>query len=549
MAKQRLWLVGLAAVLLAAAARAGDGAAPGQGDPLARDAQALTERIDRHVAARWAAAGAQPAPVADDAEFLRRATLDIAGRIPSVTETRDFLDDRSPDKRQRLIERLLGSSRYATHFTNVWRALLLPESDANIQSRFLAPGFEGWLRKELVKNAPYDEMVRELLTTPVGPQALQGARAGLGGDANPAAFYLAKELKPENVAAATSRLFLGVRLECAQCHNHPFASWKREQFWGYAAFFAGLQRQGAGDFVQPGREVTDRRELTIPGTEKVVQAKFLDGTEPEWKARASARDTLAEWMTSADNPYFARAAVNRLWGYFFGTGLIDPVDDMVGSERIPSHPELLDELAREFAAHHYDLKFLIRGITASKAYQLTSARSHPSQDEPQLFARMAIKGLTAEQLFDSLAQATGYREAQGNLPPGVVVFGNQSARQDFLTKFGNRSEKVTEVQTSILQALALMNGKLVADATSLERSETLAAVADAPFLDTAGKIKTLYLATLGREPRPKELARLVSYVESGGAEPTAGDREKNSKQALADVFWVLLNSGEFILNH
>jgi hypothetical protein len=552
MAKQGLWLVGLGAVLLAAApARAGDVAAPGKEDGLARDAQALAGRIDRLVAARWAAAGAQPAPAADDAEFLRRVYLDLAGRIPSVAEAREFLDDKAPDKRARLMERLLAGSRYATHFTNVWRALLLPESDANIQSRFLAPGFESWLRKQLAKNAPYDEMVRELLTTPVGPQSLQLSRAGAA-DANASAFYLAKELKPENVAAATSRLFLGVRLECAQCHNHPFASWKRDQFWGYAAFFAGLQRQGNGDFVQPGREVSDRRELTIPGTEKVVQAKFLDGAEPQWKPRASARETLADWMTAADNPYFARAAVNRLWGYFFGTGLVDPVDDMVGSERIPSHPELLDELAREFAAHHYDLKFLIRAITNSKAYQLTSARSHPSQDEPPLFARMAVKGLTAEQLFDSLAQATGYQEAQTNLPPRVVLLGNGSARQEFLTKFGNRSDKITEVQTSILQALALMNGRLVADATSVERSETLGAVADAPFLDTRGRIETLYLATLGRQPRPKELARFVSYVESGGADgqnAPAAEREKYSKQALADVFWVLLNSGEFILNH
>ena len=542
MAKQGLWLVGLGAVLLAAApARAGDAAAPGKEDGLARDAQALAGRIDRLVAARWAAAGAQPAPAADDAEFLRRASLDLAGRIPSVAEAREFLDDRSPDKRARLIERLLAGSRYATHFTNVWRALLLPESDANIQSRFLAPGFESWLRKQLVKNAPYDEMVRELLTTPVGPQAFQPGRLG-GADANAGAFYVAKELKPENVAAATSRLFLGVRLECAQCHNHPFASWKRDQFWGYAAFFAGLQRQGAGDFVQPGREVTDRRELTIPGTEKVVQAKFLDGTEPQWKPRASARETLADWMTAADNPYFARAAVNRLWGYFFGTGLVDPVDDMVGSERVPSHPELLDELAREFAAHHFDLKFLIRAITNSKAYQLSSARSHPSQDEPQMVARMAVKGLTAEQLFDSLAQATGYQEGRSNLPPGVVVFGNASARQEFLTKFGNRSDKITEVQTSILQALALMNGKFTADATSIERSETLAAVLDSPFLDTPGKLDALFLATLSRPMRPEEASRLVPYVAEGGP-------SRDPNKALADVFWVLLNSGEFILNH
>jgi len=282
-----------------------------------------------------------------------------------------------------------------------------------------------------------------------------------------------------------------------------------------------------------------------------VPATFLDDKEPEWKFKTSARVTLANWMVRADNPWFARNAVNRLWAQLMGTGIVEPVDDF-NDKNLPSHPELLDELARAFVASNYDVKYMIRALTATQAYQRSSAVTEPGQREPRLFARMPVKGLTAEQLFDSLGQATGYQEARNNLPPGVVVFGNASARQEFLTKFNNRSDKVTEVQTSILQALALMNGKLVADATSLERSETLAAVADAPFLDTRGRIETLYLATLGREPRPKELARLVSYVESGGSDgpgATAADRDKNSKQALADVFWALLNSGEFILNH
>jgi hypothetical protein len=546
MANLRWWLAGGLALLAAAGGRAGPADGP----------EALAARIDRHLAAGWAKAGVTPAPVADDAEFVRRVYLDLAGRVPSVAEARQFLDDRRPDKRARLVEKLLGGPRYVTHFVNVWRSLLLPEATSSFQTRFLVPGFEAWLRKQLARNAPYDAMVRDLLTAPVGQQSMQNIYGQGGqGEPTPIAFYLAKEVKPENLAAATSRVFLGFKLECAQCHNHPFADWKRDQFWGYAAFFAGLQAQRQGDFAQPGREIPDRREVKIPGTDKVVQASFPDGKAPAWKAKANTRQTLAEWMTARDNPYFARAAANRLWAYFLGTGLIDPVDEMFGSEHSASHPELLDELARELAAHDFDLKFLIRAITASKAYQLTSAGK--GEVEAQHFARMPLRGLSPEQLYDSVATATGYRENSPGLPPGVVVkFGNNgSARDEFLTRFANQSEKATEVQTSILQALSLMNGRLVASATDLKNSETLAGVLDSPFMDTRARVEALYLAALSRKPKPKELDRLVRFVEAGGAaadeaapETDAG-KEARYNSALADVFWALLNSGEFFLNH
>jgi hypothetical protein len=519
----------------------------------ALDAAATAARIDQLVAARWKDARAQPAERADDAEFVRRVYLDLAGRIPSVAEARQFLDDKRADKRRLLVDRLLDGPRYVTHFAQVWRALMLPEVSSNLQARFLAPGFEAWLRKQLTKNAGYDAMVREMLTLPLEPQNGRNAVffGQQQGEPTPIAFYLAKEVKAENLAAATARLFMGVKLECAQCHNHPFADWKREQFWGLAAFFAGVQRQTNGDFSFPTRELADRREMTIPGTERVVQASFIDGSEPQWKFRVSARVTLADWLTRADNPYFARAAVNRMWAYFFGTGLVDPVDEMIGAEHVSSNPELLDELARQFAAHKFDLKFLIRAITSSRAYQLSSAATHRSQDDPHLFARMPLRGLTAEQLYDSIAQATGYQENSSN--PNVFFFGNQTPRSEFLSKFATQTEKSTDVQTSILQALSLMNGSLTSRATTLESSVTLASLADAPFMDTAERIETLYLSTLSRKPRPTELSRLVRYVDGGGSAegPPASsvEKEKRYNQALADVFWALLNSGEFFLNH
>jgi hypothetical protein len=531
----RLWLVGLGVLAAAAASppvRAGDPAAK----PMT--AEKLADTIDQMIEAKWRDKEVKPAPLADDTEFLRRLSLDVGGRIPAVQDVRLFLGDKSPEKRHKAVDKLLDSPLYSTHFAAVWRALMVPDNNnAFLQGN--GPQLERWLKKRLRENARYDDMVREIITTPVtfNGGMRPGGRAPTN-EPSPLPFYTANEMKPENLAAATSRLFLGVKIECAQCHNHPFAKWKREQFWEYAAFFAGLQRDGQ-NFFGTFRELNDRREIAIPNTTQVVQAGFLDGTEPRWKYKVGPRVTLADWVTSAENPYFAKAAANRLWAHFFGVGIVDPVDDLADEKAEPSHPELLDELARQFASHKFDLKFLIRAITLSKTYQLTSAQTDTSQEDMRLFARVPVKGMTADQLFDSVSVATGYREPRGMDNP--FIFNGNSPRNEFVTKFASQ-DKRTESQTSILQALALMNGKLVADATSVERSVALAAVADAPFLDTAGKVEALFLGTLSRKPTSAETERFVKYVEGGGP-------QKDKKKALADVFWALLNSSEFILNH
>jgi hypothetical protein len=505
---------------------------------VAADAQSLAGKIDQHIAQRWRDTGTEPAPRASDAEFLRRVYLDLAGRIPSVEETRTFLRDSREDKRTRLVEQLLGGSRYVAHFTNVWRMLLLPEAGNNFQVRLQQGRFESWLKEMLARNAAYDEMAFALLTLPLEGGSEFDVLIGDGAP-TPLAYYAAKEFKPENLAASTARTFLGINVECAQCHDHPNASWKREQFWSYAAFFTGVKSKRTMDLVLPQQEEVGKRDIKMPGSARVLQARFLDGGKPKWRDKISSRTTLAEWMTAPNNPYFARAAVNRLWAYFFGAGLIDPVEEMVGGDRAASHPELLDLLAQEFAAHQFDTKFLIRALTASQAYQLTSARASNSTEDRTLFARMSLRGLTAEQLFDSAAMATGYRDSGGGDDFFSGIFGgNRSARSEFLTRFGNRPERSTETQTSILQALSLMNGKLIAAATSLEHSETLAAVVEAPFLTTEERIETLYLAALARKPNAKELSRALQFVRKG-----------SNKEALADVFWALLNSPEFIVNH
>ena len=529
----------LGLVCLGLAASLGRAEPPPKASP-PDEVAALAARIDQIIEAGFAENDTRPAPLADDAEFVRRVYLDLAGRIPYVAEVHQFLDDKSPDKRRALVEQLLKGPHYVNHFTNVWRALLLPQNN-NQEVQFLAGQVEGWLRPRLRENKPYDQLVRELLTASVNVNRNQMFnRQVRENDFGAAAFYQANESKPENVAAATSRLFLGIKLECAQCHNHPFASWSREQFWQFAAFYSGMrpQQPQAGIFSQT-LEDPSKRSIKIPNTDKTVQARFLDGKEPSWKPGASSRATVADWLTSGDNPFFAKAIANRMWGHFFGIGIIDPVDDF-GEANPPSHPELLDELGRAVVRHNFDLQFLIRAITASRTYQRTSRMTDASQEDLRLFARMPLKGLTAEQIFDSLAAATGYRGPGGQQPANGNPF--DGIRAEFLTKFANGSDKRTEYQTSILQALALMNGSFIANATSLERSETLAALVDAPFMDTRQRLDALYLAALSRPMREQEAVRLVSYVARGGPK---GD----SRRALADIFWVLLNSSEFILNH
>jgi hypothetical protein len=498
--------------------------------------RALAAKIDQMIEAKCKEAGVTPAPQADDAEFLRRLYLDLAGRIPPYSEVRDFLADASTGKRERVTEQLLESANYVRHFTNVWRTLLLPQNNNNPQAQLFLLSFDNWLRKRIRDNVPYDRLVTELLTSATQAGAPRRNMMAGRNQEVPVAFYEANERKPENLAASATRLFLGVKLECAQCHDHPHDKWTRNQFWEFAAFFSGIQPGNPNGGPPPVPDDGSRRSIKISGTGQTVTAHFLDGTEPKWKKGVQTRATLAGWMTAPDNQYFARTAANRVWAHFFGIGIVDPVDDL--SETNPaSHPELLDELARQLIAHKFDLKFLMRAITASKTYQRSSGSAKPV--DPHLFARMAVRGMTAEQLYDSLEQAT-YHNDSAVTNVRFDPFGAGSPRSTFLAKFASQ-EKRSESQTTILQALTLMNGDMVGNATSIERSNALAAVSDAPFLDTAQRIETLYVVTLGRKPRLEEAEKLVKYVNSGGAR---GD----GKAALTDIFWALLNSAEFMLN-
>jgi len=495
--------------------------------------------IDQHIADRWKASKVVPAQACDDATYLRRVMLDTTGRIPRVSEIRAFLADDSSDKRSRIVEQLLDSPGYARHYAIVWRKVMIPEAASDFQARYLMPGFEGWLNQRLNANTPYDELARELLTVPLNGSA--NAYSYQQGNFNPIAFYQAKQTKPENLAAASARVFLGVRLECAQCHDHPFDSWSREQFWSFTAFYSGIQRQrGSGNGVLASlRELFSKKKegIRIPDTDTYVAAAYLDGTQPT--DDSNPREVLAEWITAKENPYFARTAVNRMWGHLFGIGIVDPVDDF-GKDNPPSHGELLDALAREFAAREFDLKFLIEAITTSKTYSLSSRLTHDSQLDSHLFARRAVKGMSAEQLYASLSIATGYRNDRNTDNPFAVDMNSEKAR--FQETFRNETDSPSERAMTILQTLAMMNGGLTTRATTLDRSRTLASVVDYPLFDARERVEALYLAVFSRKPQPEETARLVKYV---SAPKTDAERRK----AYANVFWALLNSSEFTTNH
>ncbi|MEQ9408007.1 MAG: DUF1549 and DUF1553 domain-containing protein [Fuerstiella sp.] len=502
----------------------------------------VVSAIDDRFQQSWQAEQVVPAEVADDAEFIRRLYLDLAGRIPAVSELRAFLADPARDKRAQIVSQLLDSPASVRHFTTVWRNALIPQANSQPEFRGLIPGFQAWLWERISAGQPYDQIVREIITSELNVSN----GAALAATTSPDAFFVVRELKPENLAAGTARAFLGVRLDCAQCHDHPFDKWQQQQFWNMAAFYAGFSRPEDADRDTPAMmlsmaENRDARSIRIPGTEDVVPAVFLTGGSPDWnqQPQQTARDVLADWIVDPQNPWFARMAVNRMWAQFFGRGIVDPVDDF-SDNNPPSHPEVLDLLADDFVAGGYDLKRLVRVITATRVYQLSSRQTHTSQQDPSHFARAVLRGLSPEQFFDSLAEAVGFYQPYRSDNPFVVD--TDSPRAQFLDLFRDSAESSLDRETTILQALAMMNGEFISNATSLNDSQTLKAVIEFPAMTDAQKLETLFLAALSRPPSETEQQRFGEYLSTGGA---AG----NKQAAMADIFWVLLNSSEFLLNH
>jgi len=497
----------------------------------------VARQIDREIAERLTAEHVPAAARADDAELLRRLSLDLIGRIPTPDEAQSFLTDSRPDKTSRTIDRLLASDQHARHFARVWRALLLPEAITDARIAYFQPGFEAWLAERRRESVGFDATVREMLTVPISrpDQYPQFVLRDLH-RANPVAFLASKQADPAKIATSCVRIFLGVRMECAQCHDHPFDRWTQKQFWSQAAFFAGLERKGRGPFA-PLVEAVDRRTIRMNDTDKIAPVALLDGTPARLDTQASPRLSFAQWLTGKQNPYFARAIVNRVWGQLMGKGLVSPVDDFRESNP-PSHPELLQALADDFASSGFDLTRLYRGICLSDAYQRTSARTDDGQSHAELFAAMSIKPLSGDQFFDSLALAIG---RQWSDEAAQMETGDQDTMRKKVIKAFGSDDEAEHPRTSVSQALTLMNGSLVGEAVDPETSPRLNRVL-AAFPNSPDKqIDALYLATLSRHPTDAEKRTMLAHL--AAAAPSERPRR------LGDVFWVLLNSAEFRWNH
>ena len=485
---------------------------------------AIISRIDGLLAERWEAEGIQPAQPSDDSEFVRRVYLDLTGAIPRVADVREFLDDERSDKRERLIEQLLTSPRYPTHLANTWRQAMIP-GGLDLEQLQSVAGVQNWLRRQFAQNMRYDRIVSDFLV------------ATGGGEAGPALYYTSLELKPEKLAASTSRIFLGLQIECAECHHHPFDHWKQEDFWGYAAFFARLEqsdsRRGPAEVGVVDR---DSGEVTLPDSKTVVPPRYPDGRAVSQEAGGTRRVQLAIWMASRDNPYLAKAAVNRMWAHLFGRGLINPIDD-IGGHNPASHPKLFEELTDYFVSTGFDIKELLRTLSNTKAYQLSSKLDgdpHP----PELFASLAIKTMTAEQLYDSLQRIAGGRPAE--IPNFQAIRSNlfDQQRLAFIGKMQMQGGNATEFDAGVLQALTLLNGSDLNAASQSEQSGVLIAL-DSPLFSTEERVETLFLGTLSRRPSDDESQLFVAHVNDSS----------NQREAMGDVLWALLNSAEFALNH
>ena len=549
-------------------------------------AQATTSaKVDELLAAEWTKASVTPAPAADDATFLRRVTLDLTGALPTPEAVTAFLADTSPDKRGRIVDALLASPRYADRWTDYWDDVLMgsPAKAKGVDRQ----EFRRWLHAEFEKNAPWNEITTSLVTAS-GVNTKGDAEAD-DPPVNGAVNWLLKYGKaPADLSGSVSRIFLGVQIQCAQCHDHKTEKWTQQDFRSFTASFAQVKPE----FLDP--KAKGLRRISLTDADRPVLAyrrnpelrefaestpKALDGTD--LSAAPNRRQALAAWMTSPQNPWFARAIVNRLWGHFLGRGFVDPVDDLRPSNK-PLASETLDVLASDFASNGYDLKRLIRTITATRAYRLASV---PGGDAAgiTLWSRHALQPLPPEVLLDAIVEATHLEPVMERVTGGNA----EQLKLDLRRQFGflfdvDEAQASDDFEGTIPQALMLLNGLLVNGGSSAIPGDALVEVLALPGGDAA-KIEALYLRTLSRKPTAAEIERWTKFVneprelaERGTTPPDAprgraGNKvkKKNARpeplarfggripsvartpkeQAYEDLLWALLNCSEFSLNH
>ncbi len=475
-----------------------------------------------------------PAGRATDSEFVRRVYLDTLGALPTPGETRAFLSEAAPDKRAKLIDRLLERPEYVDYRTLKLADLLrvngqyLSEEGADVYYR--------WIREQVKSNAPYDQFVRTLLS----------ARGSTFRSGPPNYFRVAGN--PDNLAETTAQSFLGTRIACAKCHNHPFENWKQKDYYGLAAFFARLGKKGGPEFGE--EQVYARRdgEIQNPRTKQNAKPKFLGGPEPILTDETDRRAALAGWLTAKENLLFARVAVNRIWADYFGKGIVEPVDDFRISNP-PANGPLLDALAHDFIAHGYDVKYITRVLLNSETYQRSSVISPGNARDGRYFARAYPRRLPAEPLMDAVTQVTEKEDRFGSYPPGWKAVQVRDSRIGayFLEVFGRPKREILcgcerGQQPNLAQSLHLinsggLNGKLAADdgrvAHLIKQFGPWA-----PAARDKRIVEEMYLLALSRFPTKTETTNVLGYV--------AG--QKDRRKGLEDALWALLNSEEFLFN-
>jgi uncharacterized protein DUF1549/uncharacterized protein DUF1553 len=490
------------------------------------DALALSRLIDQEIDKRLAAEKLTASPRCDDAEFVRRIYLDLTGVVPSAAKAAEFIDAADSSKRSKLIDELLASPAFGRHLADVWDKLLFHRLTDNKAVKI--DPLTKWLEEKFNSDARWDVLVRDLLTA-TGSQEDNGA-----------ATYFLGTLTADKMVDSASRLFMGVKLECAQCHNHPFTGWKQNDYWGMAAFFMKVRVQGntknakkggTPEIVESGRG----RQKNFPDSAKELPPKFFQGDQPNIHGAEALRPLLAKWLTSPENKFFSRAFANRVWGQLFGAGIVNPIDDM-HDDRVPSHPELLAELSKQFAASGFDIKFLYRAICGSDSYQRTSKPTNGNDSDGVLFSHMNIKAFTPEQLYDSLVAVLGEPQALrgGGKKAGNAKGGPLTSREQFSAFFGvGEDNNATDYEEGIPQALRLMNNPFTARNCAPVARQLTQGLTGQKALDK------LYLTALARRPTAEETEKLTAYI----------GKADSASSAHGDILWALLNSSEFTLNH
>ena len=501
--------------------------------------------VDEQVFAKLKAMGMPPSDGCDDATFIRRATLDIAGRLPSLEETNRFLADKDAAKRDGLIDALLDSPEYADFFANKWSALLRNKR-AEPKDATATFAFHGWLRDSLRINRPFNELVREVI-------AATGSV-----EENPAAGWYRQVKEPQQQLEDTAQLFLGVRMQCAQCHHHPFEKWSQNDYYSFSAFFSQVGRKATATKVSDS--IFHRRGIAAAVNKKTKQpvkpAALITGPM-EIPPGDDPRIALADWMSNRANPFFARTLVNRYWKHFFNRGIVEPEDDMRETNP-PSNPELLDALAQKFIAGGYDLKALIRDITRSQTYQLSAIPNHYNKADRQNFSRYYAKRLPAEVLFDSLNEVTRTASNFNGMPAGTraVALPDNSfnAGSYFLTVFGrpdssSACECERTQEASLAQALHLLNAKDIQEKLASNNGAAAKFAADPRGEDE--NVRELYLTAYSRPPDDAELALAKTHLAKprNGSDGKPLDPTGAKRQGYEDIVWALLNTKEFLFNH